>query len=228
MTGERDRPRQPAATGMLRLLSVVPARLDPILPPNLDPRPKVFGIGFHKTGTTSLGRALRRLGYRIQKGFSINRPGKRVRIDEPVTLEKIRAVAFPMVPYYGAFEDNPWPLLFKQADQEFPGSKFVLTVREPDKWVRSAVNHFKERTTVYLDLIHDQPGFSVAGNPDEAVARYLRHIEDVKSHFSGRENDLLVWDIEADPSWRQLCAFLGYDEPDESFPHGKKSEYQDA
>ena len=27
--------------------------------------PKVFGIGFHKTGKTSLGHALERLGYRV-------------------------------------------------------------------------------------------------------------------------------------------------------------------
>jgi hypothetical protein len=28
-------------------------------------RSKVFGIGFHKTGTSSLGRALSMLGYRV-------------------------------------------------------------------------------------------------------------------------------------------------------------------
>ena len=196
-----DGPKNFAFTLKLRVLSMVPARFDPLLPPDLDPRPKIFGIGFHKTGTTSLGRALRQLGYRIQKGFSINKTGKRVTIPEPVTLEKIGAVAFPMVRFYGAFEDNPWPLLFKDADRMFPGSKFILTVRDPDNWIRSAANHFGERTTPYLDLIHGKPGFCIAGNKEEAVARYLRHNEDVKSHFSGRTEDLLVWDIEADPRW---------------------------
>ncbi len=60
----------------MRFLSYVPPWMDPILPPKLDRRPKVFGIGFHKTGTTSLGRALRALGYRVHKGFTINTAGK--------------------------------------------------------------------------------------------------------------------------------------------------------
>lgn len=72
--------RQPAAPlpGYIRLLSHLSPWLDPILPPDLDRRPKVFGIGFHRSGTTSLGRALRSLGYRVNKGFSFNLPRKRV------------------------------------------------------------------------------------------------------------------------------------------------------
>lgn len=52
-------------------LSYLPAWFDPILPPNLEDRPKIFGIGFHKTGTTSLGRALRTLRFRLHKSFEV-------------------------------------------------------------------------------------------------------------------------------------------------------------
>lgn len=208
---------------ILRLQSILPARLDPLIPADLDPRPKVFGIGFHKTGTTSLGRALRTLSYRLQKGFSYNLPHKRIRIAEPVTIEKIREIAFTMVPRYGGFEDNPWPLLFREIDRAFPNSRFILTEREPDRWIRSAINHFGDKPAPYFELIYGRGDFSFADNPDEAVARFLRHNDEVKTYFADRSEDLLVWNIEENPNWEILCAYLDCPVPDRPFPHGKNA-----
>jgi hypothetical protein len=205
------------------VLSIVPARFDPVLPANLDPRPKIFGIGFHKTGTTSLGRALRILGFRLQKGFSYNLPNKRIQIPEPVTIDKIRDIAFTMVPRYGAFEDSPWPLLFRELDQAFPGSRFILTERDPERWIRSAIHHFGNRPGPYLDLTYGRENFNIAGNPDDAVNRFLRHGAEVKAYFDDRGDDLLVWDIERDPEWGRLCSFLQCRLPNKPFPHGKDS-----
>jgi hypothetical protein len=207
----------------LRILSIVPARLDPLLPPDLDPRPKVFGIGFHKTGTTSLGRALRVLGYRIQKGFNFNRPGKRIVIPAPVTLDKVRDVAFGMVPRYSAFEDNPWPLLFRELDAAFPGSKFILTTRDPERWIRSASRYFGTKTNGMFELIYNRPSFCIAGNEDFARARFETHNRDVREHFAGRSGDLLEWKLEAEADWPMLCDFLNCPVPNAAFPHGKNS-----
>lgn len=217
------RMRRLAARSGLRILSLVPARLDPLLPPNLDRRPKVFGIGFHKTGTTSLGRALRILGYRIQKGFNFNRPGKRVVIEPPVTLEKVRDVAFRMVPRYSAFEDNPWPLLFRDLDAAFPGSRFILTTRDADRWIRSAARYFGTKTNGMFELIYGRKKFCLAGNEEHARARFERHNREVLEHFSGREQDLLVWKLEAEANWETLCGFLDCPIPRAAFPHGKNS-----
>jgi hypothetical protein len=218
-------PVQPhlVARAGLRLLSVLPSRLDPLLPPGLDPRPKVFGIGFHKTGTSSLGRALRTLGYRVQKGFTFNRPGKRVVIPQPVTLDKVRDVALPLVSRYSAFEDNPWPLLFRELDAAFPGSKFILTVRDPDRWVRSMANYFGTKSNATLDLIYGRRGVRVAGSEDLVRARFERHNADVAEHFSSRPADLLVWDLAAEPGWEAVCRFLGCRVPQRPFPHANAS-----
>jgi hypothetical protein len=207
----------------LRVLSIIPSRLDPFLPANLDSRPKIFGIGFHKTGTTSLGRALRVFGYRVQKGFNFNRPGKRIAIPEPVTLEKVRDVAFRMVPRYGAFEDNPWPLLFRELDDAFPGSKFILTTRDADRWVRSASRYFGTKTNAMFELIYGRPSFCLVGNETFARERFERHNREVLAHFADREQDLLVWNLEADGRWEPLCSFLNEPVPRAAFPHGKNS-----
>ncbi len=206
----------------MRLLSYLPAWFDPILPPDLDDRPKIFGIGFHKTGTTSLGRALRSLGFRVQKGFSFNVPGKRVQIAEPVTLDKIRQIAFEMVPYYTAFEDNPWPLLFRELDERFPGSRFILTVRDPDRWFRSAVNFHQDRLSSMHDLIYEHDQFRFAQNKTMAIERFNRHNDEVRRHFKDRSGDLLDSDLVSEPSWGVLCDFLGTSVPQSKFPQGKR------
>ena len=207
----------------MRVLSVLPSRFDPILPENLDSRPKVFCIGFHKTGTTSFGRALRILNFRVRKGMNFNRPGKRIVIPDPVTLEKVQNVAFPMIPRYAAFEDNPWPLMFRQLDESFPGSRFILTRRDPQRWIRSASNYFGTTTNPMFDLIYGRKGFCIAGNEVEAQARYERHNAEVLEHFRGRDKDLLVWDLAAEPGWETLCGFLDCPVPRQPFPHAKNS-----
>lgn len=207
---------------MTRILSYLPPWIDPVLPPDLDGRPKIFGIGFHKTGTTSLGRALRALGYRVHKGFTFNLPGKRIVIPEPVTLDKIRDVAFPMIRYYSAFEDNPWPLLFREVDAAYPGSRFILTCRDPERWFRSIARFHKDRLSPMHDLIYGERHFRIADNKQRALDRFNRHNEEVRAHFKHRPDDLFDWDLESDPSWDKLCAYLYLPVPKRAFPHGKR------
>ncbi len=96
---------------------------------------KVFGIGFHKTGTSSLANALYVLGYNVTGYFGVhNRDIKDTVFDE----------AHVLAYRYDAAQDTPWPVLYKELDQWFPGSKFILTVRESDPWVRSVRKHFKK------------------------------------------------------------------------------------
>jgi Sulfotransferase domain len=212
----------PRVAALTRILSHVPAWMDPVLPPDLDNRPKIFGIGFHKTGTTSLGRALRLLGYRVQKGFTFNAPRKRIVIPEPVTLEKIRGAAFPLVRYYSAFEDNPWPLLFKEVDKAFPGSRFILTHRDPERWYRSASQFHKGRPSPMLDFIYGGRDFEISENKDIAITRFNAHKEAVEAYFRNRPDDLLCWDLESEPRWETLCGFLRLGVPSQEFPHGKR------
>jgi len=87
---------------------------------------KVFGIGFHKTGTTTLRDALMMLGYRVTGPNGTKDPAIAAKLDEMV--EDLSA-------HFDAFQDNPWPLVYRKMDALHPGSKFVLTVRDPDRWI---------------------------------------------------------------------------------------------
>lgn len=178
---------------------------------------KVFCIGFQKTGTSSIGKALKILGYQVHKGFRFNRPGK-VQIPEPVTREKLADVALPITKGYNAFEDNPWCLLFRELDAAYPNSKFILTRRETQSWSDSFTRHFIHDTNPTLRFIYGCD--SALERPRSHFASiYEAHNAAVLEYFRDRPSDLLVFDLES-ANWDDLCAFLGRRRPwFRAYPH---------
>jgi hypothetical protein len=180
--------------------------------------PKVFGIGFQKTGTSSLDEAFRILGYRTDKGVFINAPAKRssLFIEPPLTNAKVLERVLPIAREKEGFSDNPWPLLYRELDHLFPGSKFVLTVRDPQRWVASLRRHYGDHESDMLEWLYGCR--SVPGNEDRCLAVYDAHNAAVRSHFRTRAGTLLEIDIEQTPNWSALCAFLNRPVPAPSFP----------
>ena len=100
--------------------------------------PKVFGIGFHKTGTKTLAAALRTLGYRVTGPNGAT---------DPDIANNALEMCFSLVGQFDAFQDNPWPVMYKTLDRAYPQSKFVLTVRPTDEWIASVVDYFGREET---------------------------------------------------------------------------------
>ncbi|HEY1961368.1 MAG TPA: sulfotransferase [Rhizomicrobium sp.] len=180
---------------------------------------KVFGIGFQKTGTSSLAAALEILGYRTNHGVFINHPEKRrsLHIAPPLTTEKVAAQALPLIAEYDALTDNPWPLLYRELDAAYPGSKFVLTVRDPQNWIASLVQHFDDRESDVLEWIYGCR--SVRGNEARCLEVYASHNAAVRAYFANRPAALLELSFDSPRSWNALCDFLGKPTPAKPFPH---------
>ena len=171
---------------------------------------KVFGIGLNKTGTTRLGVCLRTLGFR-HSPFA----GHFIEDAEAGRLKEIIRFAEG----WDSFEDWPWPLIYRNLEQAFPNSRFILTTRrDADTWFDSLQSHAErtgpteERRRVYG---HAMPH----GHRIEHCQIYNEHNHDVLSHFEGRPESFLhlCWDDGA--GWPQLSAFLNVDIPREPFPH---------
>ena len=177
-------------------------------------KPKIFCIGFHKTGTTSLEMALRRLGYRVAGSFGTR---------DPDIADKVHELAYAKAAEFDAFEDNPWPVLYKELDERFPGSKYILTRKHAENCIRSQVKDFASSETPMRRWIYGENAGCPEGNEAIYVARYERHNSEVLDYFKDRPGDLLVMDIPQDADWTRLCEFLGHEVPDEPFPHANKA-----
>jgi hypothetical protein len=168
---------------------------------------KVFGIGFHKTGTTSLAKALSILGYRVTGPNGVG---------DPDIAKNVYAMAFDLVDKFDAFQDNPWPILYRELDNKFPASKFVLTIRPTMAWIKSIENHFGEENTPMRRWIYGVG--HPRGNEGIYIDRYERHNREVVEYFNGRANDFMILDITRGEGWEKLCPFLDIPIPSVPFP----------
>jgi len=172
-------------------------------------RQKVFGIGFHKTGTSSLASALRLLGYTVAGRFVVD--------DQTIGDTVIVDRAIQIANAVDAVQDNPWPLVYRGLDSAFPGSKFILTIRDTDEWWVSALGHFGGKSTAMRTWIYGVG--DPEGHEDLYKRRYEAHNDEVLEYFSDRPDDLLVFAITDGEGWDRLCPFVGETIPDEPFPH---------
>lgn len=180
---------------------------------------KVFGIGWARTGTTTLASCLKYLGF--------NHHGPLLQACDAVVRGEFAGI-FEIASRFESFDDWPWILLFRELDEAFPGSRFVLTRRDPERWLRSYRNMLRNEVPdeELADLRRSIYGVEIPGATDEQlINRYLKHQEDVLEYFQGRPRQLLVVDWEKGDGWKELCGFLGEKAPDVRFPHENAGDY---
>jgi hypothetical protein len=191
----------------------------------------VFGIGLSKTGTTSLAKALKHLGYSTE---SWKRNGK--------------VLSWPEFYHEDAVTDTVCSAQFESLYHTFEKSKFIYTVRDTDSWERSIRSHFRasfnvEKPTEFRDL-HTKSSFwekksgwsfhnslrtiqireSLYAKHDSWKEAYSFFEDRVHRFFEEKPDDrFLEMDIVAGDGWGELCSFLGHEIPDRKFPHEHKS-----
>jgi hypothetical protein len=179
-------------------------------------RPKVFCIGFQKTGTTSLYTALEALGYKTAAVVGRDWPADRLAAEGA-------ALCVETARQFDAVQDMPWPLFFRELDDAYPGSKFILTVRDPENWFASIEGHFGANEGEMQAFVYGRDAAAPAGNKARYIETLLAHEAAVRAHFAGRPDDLLIMNLEAGDGWNALCAFLGAPVPTAPFPVRNKA-----
>ena len=179
---------------------------------------KVLGIGLPKTGTTTLGRCLQRFGYK-HRTFDMDLAAEVKRNNLTNALAEARK--------FESFEDWPWFMIFRELDEMFPNSKFILTIRkDTGTYVKSLQGHHEREGIRSPGFVKPRWWDVVFGvepadwDYEKSAARYERHNQTVLEYFGGRRGrDLLVVCWEHGDGWKQLAEFLNKSCPHEPFPH---------
>ncbi|WP_234571670.1 sulfotransferase family protein [Rhodohalobacter sp. 614A] len=177
-------------------------------------RKKVFIIGFHKTGTSSMGKAFQILGYRVCGNIKKGRDYEKV--DMP-TREYILSKAEELTSRYDCFQDTPWFMFYKELYEMYPDAYFILTIRPDENWIKSVLSHFSEReNSSYHKWIygHSDPKM----NKEIYLSTYQRHNREVREFFSDKPNFLEI-ELKEKDKWEKICALLGIRKPMVKFPH---------
>jgi hypothetical protein len=180
---------------------------------------KVVGVGLGRTGTNSLSDALNHLGVP-----TIHTPGPLM----PDELRSGKKHLDLLRAYQGIANGTGAP--YRRIDREYPGSRFILTVRrDTDAWLESKRRYAElelQNWSTYDDmrraskrLIREEVYGSFEFDAAVWLEAYETHTRAVMDYFDGRPESLLVMDVSAGDGWDVLCPFLGIPEPAIDFPH---------
>ena len=169
---------------------------------------KVFILSLGRTGTRSVGKALKILGYN--------------HIHNPKNLEVIE--------HFDSASDVLIAINYQQLDVTYPNSKFILTLRDEESWASSWQDH-DERLRGKIgefSLSRKLPKWAkvtrrqLYGQPkyDRQIwaDKYNSHKAEVEAYFRDRPESLLLLNIFEDDSWKLLGEFLNVEVPKRPFP----------
>ncbi|HUQ35394.1 MAG TPA: sulfotransferase [Aestuariivirga sp.] len=180
---------------------------------------KYFGISFHRTATRSLNEAMNSAGipslhfpsqignvnYQRLVAKSWNRPD--------LVLECLQ----PVLNAYDGHTDVPWPGLWREIFTSMPQSRFIIVLRDPEKWWHSLSLHwrlqFVRRKLSIFERIQYAPYIPDCAREtfgpehrDLFIDAYNKHIEDVCGQIPS--DRLLVLDLMDTEKAAQLGSFL--------------------
>jgi len=167
--------------------------------------PKVFVIGFFRTGTSSVGKALSILGYNILlvpwyvthigTGWPEFKTWHHIQVQDKVKE-------------YDAFKDYPWMFLYRELSRWYPGAKFIYTRRDPFSAATSEFNVWQRACS----------GYTEDGLFSKLLSRQQRHQDEVQ-RFIDDGNKVLDISVVNGDGWPKLCEYLDKEIPTVPFPH---------
>lgn len=173
---------------------------------------KVFQIGFNKCGTSTLTDFFNENGVK-----SVHCDDGKLAVDiwnnhlshKPLLSEKYDQ-------YWGYFDmEEPYanpPIyiaqkLFRELDKQYPGSKFILNIRNKAAWIKSRSLHRNTFGISYLEIMTQKYKISKDAVLKMWANEWDAHILAVLKHFKDRPNDLLVFNIDEDKP-EKFCDFF--------------------
>jgi sulfotransferase family protein len=138
----------------------------------------------------------------------------------------------PILERFDAATDTPVCASFEALDAGYPGSKFILTIRDKQAWLESCRGFWTAGVEPFLiEHADDDNPFAayvraiseaLYGTPTFDREQFSRAYDDyhqrVRGHFRDRPDDLLTLDICGGDGWAPLCRFLNLRPPGKPFP----------
>jgi hypothetical protein len=173
--------------------------------------PAVFCLGLSKTATTSLAEALDVLGVPCLH-WGGQQPWRAV--TDAFRAGELLTSRLPQG--YGGYADIGSLLSrYRLVDLQYPGSRFILTVRDEDAWVDSKRRHVERNQRGHASGHYQGKNLEI----DEQAWResWRGHLAAVREYF-GERADFLELDLTVRPRWDELASFLDVPAPNINFP----------
>ena len=187
----------------------------------------VIGAGVGRTGTYSLKLAINQIGlgpcHHMEEVLH-NMPAQ-------VPLWSAAASGQPewsrIFSGYQSTVDWPSACFFRELSKAYPAARFVLTLRDPERWADSfsatiykllgSMDQAPQEKQAWLKMASEviaMTGFPPGLNRDELAQAFISHNNAVKEAIPARR----LLEFEVKDGWQPLCDFLEVPVPTTDFP----------
>jgi len=193
----------------------------------------VIGAGVGRTGTYSLKLAINQIGLGPCHHMEEVLHNMPVQVPLWAAAASGRADWQHIYSGYSSAVDWPTACFFRDLAREFPTARFVLTLRDPERWADSfSATIYKllagrdqapPEMRSWLEMagqVIAKTGFPPGLGHDELVRAFKAHNEAVREAIPASR--LLVFEVK--DGWRSLCDFLGVPVPPVEFPRSNHRE----
>jgi len=162
---------------------------------------KIIGVGLNKTGTKTLRQYFTEMGLAHQT-YNLEMFHHFQKGDFERLLQFMED--------YDSFEDWPWPLFYKEIDQHFDDTVFILTTRKnPEIWYKSLCK-MAIRRGPFNDFEKYIYGYNMPhGRKKEHIDFYNKHNQEVLDYFKDRPHKLLQICWEDGSTAAEVAEFIG-------------------
>ena len=202
---------------------------------------KIFIIGRGKTGTTSMYKAFKDLGFIVGNYRSAE-------LLQDDFIDNNFEPIFEYCKTAEVFQDAPfnYPNFYKNIDKAFPNSKFILTVRDtPEQWYNSMLTYHSKlwgkgniptkkdlENAWYIDkdwawksmlTIFNPPNYNDVYEKENLIKVYNDYNKKVIEYFKKRPNDLLVINLSKKNAYQNFLNFIEIESHFKDFPWENKT-----
>lgn len=209
--------------------------------------PNIICLGLNKTGTTSLKAGLESLGYNVMwESLGHQFINSDISNGDYSSLSSIL-----QNPRFNAYQDLPFSLkgIYSKVFKIDPKAKYILTLRDVDKWVNSTIEFYSAHLPYITDpfnnphtysqnysgienhitknwnkLIFNSWGISSLDNIEEKLTNvYNSHIKEITNFFQQKNGNLYLLDVGKPNALKELANWLGKETQYLDFPWLNKS-----
>ena len=204
---------------------------------------KIVCVGQPKTGTKTLAAIFRNLNYKVSsnpENAIIKRPKgyiETMKVDNAyINLNRF----FNNIDYLhnnlknlDFFHDVPYSFNYKLINEQYPGTKFIFTIRDENDWFNSLFNYQSIPNVVNKNLMNIVYGQYIINlkHKEEVINLYRKYNNDVIEYFKDKPDKLLVINVceknkDEKKILDQIGSFIGKKNPANlKFPHSNSQKY---
>ena len=190
---------------------------------------KYICIGQPKTGTKTIAKIFNLLNFKVNNNplcFDDNEDF--IMLDNNISYYTNDSIlkCHNNIETFEAFHDYPYSFNYEYINNNFSDSKFILTIRDNDKWFNSLINYQHIPNSTNKNLLKKLYGYNIVSleNKTDVISKYNEYNTNIIKYFDDKPCKLIILDLTKDNIKNKLNDFLKIN-IDFEIPHENKQTY---